>query len=76
MALLNSIELPKETINSAESIRERIAAEFWGWFKKNQDVVIIERRILRLFKVDISVKELEGLWRLLFGPKPDDLTEF
>lgn len=46
--------------------RAALAAVFWEWYRAHSDDVIVKRKIV-VFSVTIRVKDLRGLFVMLFG---------
>lgn len=46
-----------------------LAPMFWAWFTDHSDDKVVERRIL-FFSVSIHIRDLRGLFIMLFGQPP------
>jgi len=47
-----------------------LAYHFWRWFQRNDSMVILSTRVLRIVPIRVRVKDLHFLFESLFGPEP------
>jgi Fe-S cluster biosynthesis and repair protein YggX len=55
-------------VRQANMVQVQRAA--WDWFNRNQDMVVLEKRFLRL-KIRVRVRHLHRAWVSIFGPERD-----
>lgn len=70
MTMLSEARLPKETINSESFIKDRLREQAWAWFNERREDPVLTVRVMFLFKLDVTLGDLEGLWEQVFGPEP------
>lgn len=57
------VQVPPDVLRS-------IAAVCWNWYHAHADDTVVKRKVL-VFSVTIRVRDLEGVFFLLFGPDPN-----
>jgi hypothetical protein len=64
MAMLDNIPAFDIQVNSASTVRLKIAQEAWRWFRENSDLIVLS---LLAGLVKVRVRNLRHLFELLFG---------
>lgn len=67
MAAVNQVDL--QQYNGDDELRAVIGLGFWGWYEIHQDDKVVKLKFL-FFNVTVRVHHLEGLFEILFGPRP------